>query len=64
MDDTIKGMLYGVGIIAALYLLVKYIVPIIMKGIEIVLSFILWVAIAILIIYIILYILKKFYTQY
>ncbi|MCX7679243.1 MAG: hypothetical protein N2316_08475 [Spirochaetes bacterium] len=64
MDYTLRGMFYLVGIIAVLYLLVKYIIPVIIKGLEILLSVVLWVAVSVLVVYIIIYLIKSFYEQY
>lgn len=64
MDDSIKGMLYIVGIIAALYLIIKYIVPIILKGLEILLSVALWIAIGAIVVYLVLYVVKMLNERY
>lgn len=64
MDDSMKGMLYIVGIIAALYLLIKYILPIILKGLEILLSVALWIAIGAIVVYLVLYVVKMLNERY
>ncbi len=64
MDDSMKGLLYIVGIIAALYLLIKYIMPIILKGLEILLSIALWIAIGAIVVYLVLYVVKMLNERY
>ncbi len=64
MDDSMKGMLYIVGIIAALYLLIKYILPIVLKGLEILLSVALWIAIGAIVVYLVLYAVKMLNERY
>ncbi len=64
MDDSIKGLLYIVGIIAALYLLIKYILPILLKGLEILLSIALWIAIGAIVVYLVLYVVKMLNERY
>lgn len=64
MDDSMKGMLYIVGIIAALYLLIKYILPVILKALEILFSVALWIAIGAIVVYLLLYVVKMLNERY
>ncbi len=64
MDDSMKGLLYILGVIAALYLVIKYVVPIILKGLEILLSVALWVAVGAIVVYLILHVVKMLNERY
>jgi len=58
MDDSYRGILYILGIIAAAYLSIKYILPFLLKALGILLSAVLWICIAVMAVYLVLYIVR------
>ncbi|HPA71472.1 MAG: hypothetical protein KBA61_10805 [Spirochaetes bacterium] len=58
MENSWRGLIYILGIITAAYLLIKYVLPLVLKGLEILLSAALWIGIAVLVVYLVMYAVK------
>jgi hypothetical protein len=58
MESSWRGLIYILGVITAAYLVIKYILPLVLKALEILLSAALWVGIALLVVYLVLYAVK------
>lgn len=63
MDNSWKGVLYILGIIVAVYLVIKYVLPIFIVGLGFVLKVVLWVALLFLCIVLVGYIFKMIKNQ-
>ncbi len=58
MGNSWKGIFYILGIIAAIYILIKYILPLFIQGISILLTIAMWIAIIFFVVILIAYIAK------
>lgn len=58
MENSWRGLIYILGVITAAYLLIKYVLPLVLKGLEILLSAALWIGIAVLVVYLVMYAVK------
>ena len=58
MENSWRGVIYILGIIAAVYLVIRFIIPLIITGLGFLLNLIMWVAIALLAIILVAYVAK------
>jgi hypothetical protein len=58
MGNSWKGVFYILGIIAAIYILIKYILPLLIGTLSIILNIAMWVAIIFFVVILIAYIAK------
>ncbi len=58
MDKSWKGVIYILGIIAALYLFIRYVVPFLFTFLGIVLKAVMWIAVVLIVMILIAYIIK------
>lgn len=58
MENSWRGLIYILGVITAAYLVIKYILPLVLKGLEILLSAALWIGIAVLVVYLVMHAVK------
>ena len=63
MDNSWKGVVYILGIIAAVYLLIKYVLPLFVVGLGFVLKIVMWVALLFLCVVLVGYIFKMIKNQ-
>ncbi|HON79827.1 MAG TPA: hydrophobic protein [Spirochaetota bacterium] len=63
MDNSWKGVVYILGIIAAVYLLIKYVLPLFIVGLGFVLKVVMWVALLFLCVVLVGYIFKMIKNQ-
>ncbi len=58
MNGSYRGILYILGIIAAAFLTIKYILPLLLTVLKVILSAALWLCIAVMTVYLILYVVR------
>ena len=58
MDNTWKGVIYILGMMAAAYLSLEYVIPLLFKGLLVIVTVALWICIGILALYLVMYSIK------